>query len=77
MIKLSSDITPCAYIPIAIGSPWVVPSFDEISFPPVMNNLEGFMLQVLMYVAISGHKILTLYKITVRFIELKTLLVSI
>ena len=43
IIEVSSGIKPSAYIPIAIGSLWVVPSFDEISFPPVMNNLEGFM----------------------------------
>ena len=32
-----------AYIGIAKGSPCVVPSSEEISLPPVTNNLEGIM----------------------------------
>ena len=43
IIKVSSGIKPRAYTHIAIGSPWVVSSFDKIYFPPVMTNLEGFM----------------------------------
>ena len=32
---------PMTYIPIAIGSPWVVPSDELISPPPVTNSLAG------------------------------------
>ena len=65
------------FIPVAIGSLWVVPSFDEISFSPVMNNVKGVMWQLSMYVAILGHKIFTLCKSKIRFTELKALLASI
>ena len=74
---MSSGIKPSAYTSIAIKSPWVVPSFDKISFPPVMNNLEGFVWQLLMYVAVSGHKFFTLCKSNIGFIELKAFLVSV
>ena len=32
---------PDAYALIAVGSSWVVHSFDNISLPAIRNNLEG------------------------------------
>ena len=29
-----------AYVPIAVGTPWVVPSLESISTPPAINNLD-------------------------------------
>ena len=75
IIEVNSGIKPSTYIPITIGSPLVVLLFDKISFPPLINNLEGFMQQLFMLVAISRHN--SLYKSNVRFIVLKALLASI
>lgn len=48
IIEMSSGVKSSAYIPNANASLWVVPSFDGIYFPPVINNLKGFMLQLLL-----------------------------
>ena len=39
---------------IASGSPWVIPSIDEIS-PPLTNNLIGLVQVLLSTVDIAGH----------------------
>ena len=45
-----------AYHGIARGSPCVVPSWDKISSPPPVNNLEGLLYMLMIYMAISGQK---------------------
>ena len=40
-IMSSSGVRPIAYIAIARGCPCVVPSLDDISLPPMINNTAG------------------------------------
>ena len=55
-----------AYHGIARGSPCVVPSWDKISSPPPVNNLEGRLYMLMIYMAISGQEIWMLLASTNR-----------
>ena len=47
-----------AYHGMARGSPCVVPSWDKIFSPPQVNNLEGLLYMLMIYMDISGQVIL-------------------
>ena len=64
------------YHGIANGSPWVVPSSDCISPPPAINNRAGLRYVLIKYVAIYGHVILTLWRLTDLFMVLKAIVAS-
>ena len=36
-----SGVTPMPYIAIETESPCVVPSFESIPVPPIINNIDG------------------------------------
>ena len=46
-----------AYHGMARGSPCVVPSLDKIFSPPQVNNLEGLLYMLMIYMDISGQVI--------------------
>ena len=46
-----------AYQGMVKGLPWVVPSCDKISPPPVMNSQDGFLYVLIIYAEISGQVI--------------------
>ena len=75
--QFSNGVIPNAYNSIAIGSPWVVPSSDEISFPPLTNKRDDEVYQLYTKLANSGQIILMLCKKTFLFRLLKTFVASI
>ena len=62
-IKMDVLIT---YHGMARGSPYVVPSWDKISTPPQVNNLEGLLYVLMIYMEISGQVIWMLLASTNR-----------
>ena len=56
-----------AYHGMARGSPCVVPLWDKISSLPQVNNLEGLMYVLMIYMDISGQVIWMLLASTNRF----------
>ena len=46
-----------AYHGMARGSLYVVPSWDKISTPPQVNNLEGLPYVLMIYMELSGQVI--------------------
>ena len=60
---------------IASGSPWVIPSIDEIS-PPLTNNLIGLVQVLLSTVDIAGHITLMLCRAAWRLMVLNAFVAS-
>ena len=59
-----------AYHGMARGSPCVVPSWDKISTPPQVNNLEGLLYVLMIYMEISWQVIWMLLASTNRISSL-------
>ena len=71
---LISGVTARAYIAIARGSPWVVPSVDSISPLPITYSFTGARYVLLRTQAIGGHSLSMLYSAALRLMVLKHLL---
>ena len=61
-----------AYIAIANGSPWVVPSLESISPSPTIKSLIGAWYVLLSMVDIAGHMTWMLWRAACLFMALKT-----
>ena len=66
-----SGLTAKAYIAIANGSPWVVPSLESISPPPTIKSLIGAWYVLLSMVDIAGHITRMLWRAACLFMTLK------
>ena len=66
-----SGLTAKAYIAIANGSPWVVPSLESISPPPTIKSLIGAWYGLLSMVDIVGHITWMLWRAACLFMTLK------
>ena len=73
---LISGVTARAYIAIARGFPWVVPSLDSISPPPITYNFTGAQFVLLRTQAIGGHSLSMLYSAALRLMVLKSFVAS-
>ena len=72
-----SRVTAKAEPAIVIGSPCVVPSFDKIYVPPIMNKRAAALQQLLLYVDIIGYKTKILCSIAFLFTALNAFWASI
>ena len=75
---LISGVTARAYIAIARGSPWVVPSVDSISPPPITYSFTGARYVLLRTQAIGRHSLsrLYMYSAALRLMVLKAFVAS-